>query len=753
LLDPTSCEAIISKSTAIAAKTVNVTFLTIFLQYDLFKLNFNSAKSKRLRLDLSGDWEKIHKAVIQIIMVSLNNIPFSYLLFSILLSGFCIFALINFIYIYTKTWRKEVLPLLLLGLGAVLYITSDTIALVYYILTSDYHTARFFINTRELSSVLFLIALPHLINQVLILKPLLKRTTSILLWFGIFSSSAIILISISNPELLIGRYNAAVPINYRLIVIIQDIKPLFLFKNILLMIYLLFAIIVFLYSNIYGKKTYPINKILMGLFVLTYIALSGASSVFSFHNNNWYAGFYYPLISTGAAIFLLFNSFGLDDIFIDYTSNLVKVNNNLEHILYYDSELGIPNRNSFLNALKLKILESEKDGENFSLIFIDIDDFQQINESFGEKIGDEILKMLAVRLMDYFSSNGEFYRVGGDEFAFIAHETESEDKAVDLAKRIITSFRNPFLISGSSYLVTASIGIVQVPRDGDDINTILNNAYSVIRDAKKTKNSYRVFTKEIIDCSSKKVSIVNLLRASISMDQFTMFYQPIMDANENIIYAESLLRCTNPDPSIGGPGIFIPLMEKAGIMKDVDNMVIRKVFHDMEMHIKKKFKISINLSSTQLVNPDYSDFLSAFAKQQGIDPGQIILEVIENTLIENFSKGRESLLKLKESGFKIAIDDFGKGFSSLSYLSELPIDILKIDMAFVESIPGDPKKEMIASHIMMLAHSLNLKVVAEGFETREQFEFFKKIGCDNFQGYYFSRPIPLDQLLLKYTAE
>lgn len=683
-------------------------------------------------------------------MLNINNIPSSYLFISVLFSGFTIFALIKFIYIYLKTGRKEVLTLILLASGAVLYITGDTIALINYIITSVYQTSRIFINMRELASLIFLIALPVFAGQALVMKPLIKKINSVLFWFGILSSSAIILIALSKPELLIGSYNGDNPADYRQIVIIQNIEPLLLFKNIMLTAYLIFSVMVFLYCNIYNKISFPVNKILIGLIILTYFALSGIYSGFLFYNNNWHPAFYYPHISAGIAIFLLFNSFGLDDIFIDYTARLIKIKNELAHILYDDSELGIPNRNSFLNELKLKIDKLQKDDGNFSLIFIDIDDFQHINESFGEKAGDEILKLLATRMSDYFASDGNLFRVGGDEFVFILDDAGSEDEAVNFAKKIIASFRNPFLIFGSSYLVTASIGIIRVPCDGDAIDIILNNAYSVIRDAKQVKNTYRVFTKDIVDYSSKKVSIVNLLRTSIATNQFTMFYQPVVNADEKMVYAESLLRCTNPDPSIGGPGDFIPLMEKAGIMKDVDDMVIRKVFNDIEMRIKQQFKISINLSSTQLVNPDYSDFLAEFAKQQGIEPEQIILEVIENTLIENFSKGRESLLRLKGNGFQIAIDDFGKGFSSLSYLSELPLDILKIDMAFVQSIPGDPKKEAIASHIMKLAHSLNLKVIAEGFENREQFEFFKNIGCDNYQGYYFAKPMPLDQLLKKY---
>jgi len=683
-------------------------------------------------------------------MINLNNIPFSYLCISILLSGFTISALAESIYIFIKTGDSKILPYLFFGVSAVLYTTCDATALIYYIITSEYHSARLFTITRELASLPFLIIVPYIAGQTLILRQWLKRINSFLLWFGVISSASIILIAIFKPELLIGTSGFNIPLNYRQIVVIHKFEPLYLFKNILLMVYLFYAIIVFLYSSTNRKLVYPVNKILTGFFVLIYFALSGIYSIFFFNSNNGYVNYYYPHISIGIAIFILLNSFGLVDIIIHHTTQIIKVKNNLERILYEDSVLGIPNRNGFINDLKLQLDELKENRKNLSLVFIDIDDFQHINESFGEKVGDEILKLFTTRLLDLFASTGNLYHIGGDDFVFILKETSSENESINFASRVITSLRNPFPIFGASYLVTASMGIIQVPRDGDKTDTIINNAYSVIRNAKQTKNTYKVFTNEIVDYSSKKISIVNLLRTSIANDQFTMFYQPIVDADEKIIYAESLLRCTNTDPSIGGPGEFIPLLEKAGLMKDVDDMVIRKVFHDMEMHIKKQIKISINLSSTQLVNHAYSDFLSAFAVQQGIEPDQIILEVIENTLIENLSKGRESLLRLKDNGFKIAIDDFGKGFSSLAYLAELPLDILKVDMEFVQSIPGDPKKEAIADHIMTLAHSLGLKVVAEGFETKEQFDFFKKLGCDNFQGYYFSPPLPLDQLLLKY---
>ncbi|HRZ28759.1 MAG TPA: EAL domain-containing protein, partial [Spirochaetota bacterium] len=203
---------------------------------------------------------------------------------------------------------------------------------------------------------------------------------------------------------------------------------------------------------------------------------------------------------------------------------------------------------------------------------------------------------------------------------------------------------------------------------------------------------------------------------------------------------------------IGGPGDFIPLIEKAGMMKDLDNLVVRKAFYDMEMKIGKKFGLSINLSAGQFSDPSYGEFLSLFAKQHGIEPDRVVLEITESTLVDNIDLARENMVRLKENGFLIAIDDFGKGFSSLTYLVELPIDILKIDMAFVQAVPGDERKEKVAKYIMDLGRALGLKVLAEGFELPEQVEFFRNYGCALFQGYYFSRPLPLADLLEKYPS-
>ncbi len=498
------------------------------------------------------------------------------------------------------------------------------------------------------------------------------------------------------------------------------------------------------------KAPYTFLKSIIGILLFGYFLFSYLYSIIFSVSPAGYGAIPDPHLGLGITLLVAFMTIHRIDVVSDYFSELVDVKNNFERIVTRDPLIGVPNRAGFIRDIQEEIDRALLKDNPFCLLFLDIDDFQNLNESYGESIGDNILRQFTLRLAELFGGTGSLYRIGGDDFAFLLKDIRFEDEAANLAARIITSLRNPFSIEGASYLVTASIGVLLLPRDGEDPETVVKNAYSVLRHAKRTKNTYRVFNPNLVDASSNIIQTVNLLRDSINRDLFTLYYQPIVDRDKRIVYAESLLRCTNDNPLLGGPGNFIPIVEKAGLAKEVDSMVIHKAFHDMEMLIRKQFKISINLSTDQLVNLKYSDFLSSFAEQHGIENRYIVLEVTENQLMSNLSSGRESLKKLQERGFSIAVDDFGTGFSSLAYLTELPIDILKVDIIFVQSIPGDPKKEAMAHHIIQLAHALGLKVIAEGFETQEQFDFFRNLGCDFFQGYLFSPPLPVNELLGKY---
>ena len=678
----------------------------------------------------------------------MEQIPTLNIILTFLFSGFIAYSVLIYLYRYFRMPQDETLPLIMFTGVAFVYIISDAAALYFSFFKPNIDAARIFITIEEITLLLFLIVAPYFIDKILELKSKQKIFNRVLLWAGAASAIIIGSIIILSPDILLTCTVNDNPDIYSYITCRLKTSPLLITRDILLIFYLFYMVIQILFSWTANKSINPIKNILAGLVILCYFAVTYMYKIF-FYNNQIFS---YPHIILGIVLCILFMNLGSIDLSVSYIKQLSDVRNDLNHVLYYDAALKIPNRIGFINDLKAELKNIEATGGKFSLIFIDIDDFQNLNECFGQHIGNEILNMLSKRLTEYFTYIGALYRIGGDEFVLLLKGIKSEEEAKNLAMKIIASLRNSFSVSGTSYTITASLGILQIPKDGKDIETIFNNGYAVINNTKKIKNTFTVFKRELTDFSLKKINIINILRSSIDKDQFTLFYQPIVDRNKKIKHVEALLRCTNTDPVIGGPGVFIPLLEEAGLMNDIDNMVLRKAFHDMEMRIKKKVNISINLSANQVVNPAYSDFLSSFAKQHGLESRQIILEVTESTLIQNMSAGRENLLKLKDKGFIIAIDDFGKGFSSLTYLAELPVDILKMDMVFVHSVPGDSKKEAMVKHIIEMAHSLNLKVIAEGFEIREQVEFFKELGCDYYQGYFFSRPMPLDELISKYLG-
>jgi diguanylate cyclase (GGDEF)-like protein len=648
--------------------------------------------------------------------------------------------------------QKKTLAPLLASIVAALYILSDVIISAITIITSDKNAADFLILFKELIPLLFLIIIPYFSIEVYSLSARWHKINRIFLLIAVLAVVTITAAGILYPETILNNQKINPQENFGTPRIL-DISPLMLIRNFLFIIFLIYTIVIILLNDIQKKSSFPVKKFLLSLFIVSYIAFYYLY-IFLFSNNTnsvLYNSF--PYMAFSITILMVFISFGIFELFINYNIQLANIKSKSSTDLYYDTKIGILNTSAFRRDLQVVLDKTRPANKNICLIFFDIDDFQNINESYGERVGDEILKMLTQRMNNNFKNSGELYRIGGDDFAFILADIKSEDGAKIFASKILTSLRNPFIFSGVSYMLTVSIAILLIPRDGDNLESIMNNAYRTIHSAKKNKNTFELFSMELLEGSSRKIHTVNLIRNSISKDEFVLFYHPIFNSSGKIEYAEALLRCTNGNPDIGGPGNFIPLIEKAGLIKEIDNFVVRNAFYDMEMKIKNQFGISINLSTSQIIDPDYGEFLYSFAKQHGIDPRRIILEITESAIVENIKLAQKSLAELKRNGFLIAIDDFGKGFSSLSYLAELPVDILKIDMSFVQAIPGEVKKELLAKYIMELGKSLNLKIVAEGFEKNEQVNFFKKLNCDLYQGFYFDRPMPIAEILSKYSAD
>lgn len=680
----------------------------------------------------------------------MNNIPFLYFIFTVLFAGIAVCALLQFSYTYSILRRKETFLSLLFSFTVLTYISADALALVFSYFLPHAGSAAFFLIFRETFMLVFPVVLLAYIGKFPGQGRTINKLNSILFWCAVAGLLIISSAAIFRPGMMIsGLTGNSVPI-YKVYIQGSDMGPLFVIKNIILVACTVYSLFIILNFGLVRQDIYSARYIIAGMLIIAYfISFYVYSSIFSPDGHG--GSSIIPSFSLGIVSSLLFITWGRVKIVVEKADQMEMEKTVLEFSIYNDIALKIPGRIAFQKDLQDEVARVESDAAELFIVFFDIDDFRSLNECYGESVGDEILKMLVERLIELFSPGGSIYRIGGDEFALLLWDSGSIEDACDIAGKIITCLRNPFRVSGITCMITASAGVLQVPKDGRDVSTILSNAYRVIGSAKKTKNTYQVFTQDLADVTSRKIHAVNILRNSIVRNDFALFYQPIVDSNKRLVHAEALLRYTGTDRSIGAPDKYLPILEDAGLMKEVDNMVVHKAFQDMEMKIRNRFSTSINLSTSQLVDPAYSGFLSSFAAQHGIDKGLITLEVTEDRLMENISSGRESLSRLKESGFRIAIDDFGKGFSSLTYLAELPVDILKMDMVFTQSVPGNSRKEAMVRHILELAHSLDLQVIAEGFETQEQFEFFRGLGCDLFQGYYFSRPVPVDELIAKYV--
>ena len=668
----------------------------------------------------------------------------------IFFSGIIVFAVIQFSFIYYKMPRKEVRTHLILSCIASLYILSDTLSSFFTVIIPHEHSTFFFGVTREAVTLSFFFLAPFYLNRVFILKKTLQKINRAFLITGFIAVPALVAAAVINPDLLFTR----IPDGSEFFsggVFIENNAPLIKIRNIILMIHLSYAIILILIPGTRKKSELPLRTLFTGLVIISYFAFNYLYAILFSRHDVLPVTDHFPYLGLSVVIFITFLTFAVIHLFINYYTRIVTITNDLRSELYYDSDLQVPNRISFRKDLNFSINEAHESGEDFALLMFDIDNFHNIRESYGERFSDKILKMLIQRLIENFTLEGVLYRTGDTEFSFILNDMDTEEQVDALASKVLSSLKNPFMAYGASYTLTVSIAVLILPRDGNDIDTIIDNAYHTLSSAKKIKNTYEFFSNNLREKTITKIFTVDLLSNCISNDEFTLVYQPIVDVNGDLMYAEALLRCTNKDPAIGGPDNFIPIIEKAGMTKDLDNLVVRRAFYDMEMKIKNRFGISLNMTANQLTDPDYGEFLLLFAKQHGIEPGQLVLEITESTLVQNIELARESLMALKQHGFSIAIDDFGKGFSSLTYLVELPVDILKIDMAFVHAVPGDPKKETLVKYIMELGNALNFKVVAEGFELPEQVDFFKDIGCNYFQGYYFSKPLSIHELLKRYS--
>ena len=424
----------------------------------------------------------------------------------------------------------------------------------------------------------------------------------------------------------------------------------------------------------------------------------------------------------------------------------------LEYRAYYDSLTGLPNRLLFRDRLVNSLSHARRNRVGLAVMYLDVDHFKLVNDGLGHTVGDALLADIATRLQASLRASDTISRIGGDEFSVLLPEIVNADGVAGVARKILDSLQQPFAVDGHEFFVTASIGISCFPADGEDAETLLKCADAALYRAKELgRNQAQLFTASMNERYVRRLALEQHLHHAVERQQLELYYQPIYDrARRRIVSVEALLRWRDPNRGLIQPAEFIQLAEETGMIIQIGEWALRTAcvqlrrWHDQGL---TTLRMAVNISAVQLQQRGLVDVVRMALDQNGLAPETLQLEITESAAMQSFDLTMNVLRELKAMGVSIAIDDFGTGQSSLIYLKHFPITTVKIDKEFLREVTSDETAAAIVSYVINLAHTLQLKVVAEGVETEAQYTFLRHYACDLMQGYLISRPLPADAVL------
>ncbi len=477
---------------------------------------------------------------------------------------------------------------------------------------------------------------------------------------------------------------------------------------------------------------------------------------------------YRVILPDGAQLHILnrceifFNENGVAEMMLGAVQDVTQLKNAEEEIrllAFYDSLTGLANRTLFMDRLGHEIASAKRHGKIFALLFIDLDQFKRINDSFGHHIGDLLLKNVSETLQKCIrksdsatgpvlvsDSDTLIARLGGDEFIILLSDIQKPENAAIVARKIIQSIPTVYILEGHEISVTTSIGISIFPVDGKDMELLLKNADSAMYHAKeKGRNNYQFYKNSLNDAVSERYSLEQGMRNALKRDEFVLYYQPQIDlSTRKIVGAEALMRWLHPQKGMIPPDKFIPIAEETGLIIDINKWVIQTACKQNEQWRQaglQPIRIAVNLSGYQLASQNIIQIIQEALLDADLDSSNLEIEITENVFMQETKDTIGILRQMKDLKLRIALDDFGTGYSSLSYLTTFPVDVIKIDRSFVMGCTMLENSRVIIKAIIAMGHSLGSKIVAEGIETEEQFQLIQEYGADEGQGYLFSPPV------------
>ena len=431
-------------------------------------------------------------------------------------------------------------------------------------------------------------------------------------------------------------------------------------------------------------------------------------------------------------------------------TNRKKIEQRLKFLANYDSLTGLPNRSLFMDRLNMALENSKRTDTLTAVIFLDLDGFKSINDTLGHDAGDHLIKEVGKRLKASVRKSDTVARLGGDEFTVILSNIKLIEGVETVAEKIIKSVAEPFFLKDQEIRTTTSLGITLFPfTETDTAYTLIKQADTAMYQAKKSgKNNYKFYTAALAKQEIKRVQMENALKVALEKNELCLYYQPRIDlSNNSLVGAEALLRWNSADFGHVLPSEFIPILESNGSIREVGSWVLREACRQLRrwLDLGIELRMSVNVSAQQFACGKFHTQVQQMLSDSGVSARYLEIEITEGVLISQSQEAENTLLELKDLGVKISLDDFGSGYSSLNYLKQFPIDIIKIDRSFITDLGRDADGTVIVESIIHLAQKLRLSVTAEGIEDQDKVNILKQKGCNEGQGYFFGKPMPADQ--------
>ena len=428
----------------------------------------------------------------------------------------------------------------------------------------------------------------------------------------------------------------------------------------------------------------------------------------------------------------------------------------LAFLAYHDALTGLPNRLLLLDRLRQAMIEAARHQRRAAAVCLDLKNFKNVNDTLGHETGNQVIRAVAERLVASVRPGDSVARLGGDEFCVLLADIAQIEDVAHVMQKIREQLEQPLTVAGHTLYLTATLGISLYPADGADSETLLKNADIAMYRARERDEDYQYYAADMTVNAAERLALENDLRQALARQELLLHYQPQVSLATGVVTGvEALLRWRHPVHGMISPAKFIPLAEETGLILTIGEWVLRQACAQARAWADagRPLRVAVNLSARQFRQPGLDGLIRGVLEETGLDPARLDIELTESIIVHDPAAVTAILAGIEKLGVQISIDDFGTGYSSLSYLKRFPIDVLKVDQSFVRDIATDPDDAAIVRAIITMAHALGIQTIAEGVETREQLAFLRENSCDAMQGYYFSRPVPGDEITAMLHAK